>query len=597
MITIFSARKIQQAQEKEEELLLEAERVVETLTQNPAQATTRKQEKKAESFEETPFSEPIYRLFLNYRDYYRERSKKTEIATLYVDEIASRVALFYEKIRKIVDWKEEHLVRRAAIERILKRKMISEISGISLVSGFEPQKIAEPLILELIRGGHFPNGKIPRSQVAKVQKLLEKYTYILEKNPLAKQEAVPKIKQKINLYTWMLEIAACEVEELLASPIRQKALMECMFQLMDERIKIIPEGALSQEEKATQLFIAVRRTLFHLDDPIISYHLLKNRWPEWDDLPNNLLDQITQNIITIKNQIEKNLSHSLSSTFFRICEKYDTLYIILGDILDQYEKKPSDVIPTLGKPKELTQLIRDAYTKRLSTLKGRLYRSAVYSTLSIFIAGALSLFIFEVPLAKLIYGEWKPLAMTIDILLPTALMAILVLLVRPPRPENLNRVVIEILKIVYRSDEKDIYEIRMRKKTKSLLWFVVSLFYAAGTIASLALVFWVFRLAKIPVTSLYIDTLNVAMIVSAALVIKQRAKELTIEERTSFWEFSIDILSVPMGKIGQWLSNKWKEYNIVSVFFIALVDMPFSTFIGFIESWSSFLKEKKSEIH
>jgi hypothetical protein len=87
------------------------------------------------------------------------------------------------------------------------------------------------------------------------------------------------------------------------------------------------------------------------------------------------------------------------------------------------------------------------------------------------------------------------------------------------------------------------------------------------------------------------------MVVFAGTIIRQRAKELTIEEKRGFWQFLLDILSVPVAKLGQWLSNKWREYNIVSVFLTVLVDMPFSTLVEFIESWSTFLKEKKAELH
>ena len=90
------------------------------------------------------------------------------------------------------------------------------------------------------------------------------------------------------------------------------------------------------------------------------------------------------------------------------------------------------------------------------------------------------------------------------------------------------------------------------------------------------------------------DTLNVAVLVFAALVIRQRAKELVIEEKASIWEFIIDTLSVPIGKIGQWLAKKWKEYNIASVFLTVLVEIPFVMVLEFIEGWSSFIKEKKA---
>ena len=44
------------------------------------------------------------------------------VSTIHVDEVAAKVAGFYEKIRGVIDWREEHLLRRGGIERILKRR-------------------------------------------------------------------------------------------------------------------------------------------------------------------------------------------------------------------------------------------------------------------------------------------------------------------------------------------------------------------------------------------------------------------------------------------------------------------------------------------
>lgn len=536
----------------------------------------------------------VFKLAQEYQKYYLKLQSGIKQAVIHVDEIASRVALLYEKIRKIVDWKEEHLVRRAAIERILKRNILSEISGLKI----KPEQIAESLVLELIRGGHLPNDEIPQSRVAQVQKILEKYTYLLENNPLNhRQELSPKAKKKFNFSTWVQEIAACEIEETLMPPQRENALLKAMIELIGERIQITPPDCLSQEDKDTQIFIAVHRTLFHLDDPIITYRLLKRRFPEWENPSPAFLAELAQKIFTLQKQLNHQLNHPHASKFFAVCEKYDTAYLILGDVLDTFKSKPKKIFPVIAKQAKIKPLIKKAYEKRLSTLKSRLYRAAIYSTLSIFVAGGLSLFIFEVPLAKLIYGEWSPLAMFVDILLPTVLMYFLVSIVKPPGKNNQERVIQEINKISYPSEEKDIYEIRPLKKHGRVIEAVLGLLYLSGTALSLSFIFWVFQVAQVPLTSLYIDTLNVAMVVSAAMVIKQRSKELTIEEKASFWEFSLDILFVPLGKIGQWLADKWKEYNVVSIFFTALLDMPFATFVSFIESWRGFIKEKKAEIH
>jgi len=537
----------------------------------------------------------VQKLIKDYQDGLKPQVKE-ETALIHVDEIASKLASFYERIRRVIDWKEEHLIRRTATERMLKRRMISEISGLQVVSNLKAEEMAEPLVLELIRSGYFPNDKIPRGRIADVKIILQKYIYILENSPLSGSKSSLKIKERINFYNWILSIAACEIEEILDPPLKENALMGFMASLMKKRIRIRPEASLDEEERKTQIDIAVHRTLFRLDSPLISYYLLKHRYSEWRNVSSDLLKEITENILSIRKSIDQDLSHPLSGEFLNLCEKYDTVYLILGDILESLSEEPLSIPEKLSQPKALEGAAREVYGKRLSTLKSRLFRSAIYSTLSIFLASGFSLFIIEVPLAKWLYGQFSLLAVAVDILLPTILMFFLVAMIKPPKASNLEKVVEEVNKIVFPQAREDIYEIQVGKKRSKIAGFIISFLYILATFVSLGAVFWVFYIAKVPPTSVYIDTLNIAVIVSAALVIRQKSKEIVVEETASILEFFLDILSVPLGKIGQWLSDKWREYNLVSVFFITLVDMPFSALVEFTENWSSFLKKKKAEI-
>ncbi len=76
-----------------------------------------------------------------------------------------------------------------------------------------------------------------------------------------------------------------------------------------------------------------------LDSPIISYYLLKERYPAWDNLSQEEIESICQNIYLIWREIEKDLKHPLAEKFYQVCEKYDIAYLILGDIISQ---KPQD---------------------------------------------------------------------------------------------------------------------------------------------------------------------------------------------------------------------------------------------------------------
>jgi len=540
---------------------------------------------------------PVQTLIRRYENARTAAQPEKGVSTVHVDEIAARVAAFYERLRGIVDWREEHLIRRGAIERVLKRKFFPELSGFSVAAVLDAKELAEPLVAELVRGGHFPNDSIPEEKIFDIQRILEKYIYILRNNPLSGSR-VTRPKEWVNFYSWLLEISACEIEETLDPPIREYALVECMTSLMVERIRLGPNTNLTDEEKKIQTYIAAHRALFHLDWPVVSYHLLLYRCPEWAAPSEALQVEIAQNILSIREDLEKTLKHPLANKFYAVCERFAPLYLILGDILKRFADEPSKLRELLAEPKALENLARDCYNLRLATLKTRLFRMAVFSTLSIFTSSGFSLFVVEVPLAALFYGRFSPFAMAVDILVPTLFMFLLVALIRPPRASNMERVIAGVKSIAYQEGVQEFSEIRTPKRRGLLTRIIIGLLYFVECFVSLGAVAWIFYAVRIPWTSIILDTLNVAVVAFAGMIIRGRSRELTIEsEKPSFWRFAFDVLTLPVAKVGGWISAKWREYNILSVFFTALFDMPFKVFIDLIESWSAFLKEQKEAIH
>jgi hypothetical protein len=95
----------------------------------------------------------------------------------------------------------------------------------------------------------------------------------------------------------------------------------------------------------------------------------------------------------------------------------------------------------------------------------------------------------------------------------------------------------------------------------------------------------------------FIDVIFIALILFAGTALQKRAQELTMEdEREDFISFVSDIFFLPVQGLGRWISTKWKKYNAFTAFFNALIDMPFSVFVDFIEKWRYFIKERKEEI-
>ena len=528
-------------------------------------------------------SQQTKKLIQRHQDRHYAQKKKKGAFTIHVDEVASAVAAFYEKVRGVVDWKEEHLMKRAAIQRNIRRRLLMSQNG---------EELAESLVLELIRGGHFPNDQIEEVKIQDIKNVLKKYFYIIEKNPDSPQ-----------LLKWLLDVAACEIEEILSPPSRERALIQYMTELMKEKIKvqegILVFGGLTEEEKNTQIYIAVQRALFKLDSPIVTYHLLQMRYPQWKNLPASRLEEISSNINLVWQDLERKLSHSLADKFYNICERYDTPYLLLGDVLA--ETGPEEFYQKLSKPEILADLIKEAYLKRLSTLKSRTNKAAILSTASIFLANSFVLLLPEIPLATLLFEvtlKEMPLAIAVDILGPTFLMFLLVITNSPASKSNLDMVVMETMKIVYERKEKDTYEIRAPRRQGFLTKTFIGLIYFITAVIVIIFIAWLLQLVDLPPTSVVVNVLFTALIAFAGMAVRQRAEELTVEKRkVGGLEFILDIIFLPIIGLGKWLSTKWKRYNAVATFFAALIDLPFQVFVEFLEQWRSFLKAKKEEIH
>lgn len=540
-------------------------------------------------------SEPVQKLLLEYQ-HNLKTAEKPESAFIHADEIASKMARFYERIRKIVDWKEENLLRRNAIERILKRALIAELSNLSVLVKLKADKIAGPLVLELIRGGHLPNGEVQETKIDEVAEILEKYLYLLKNAPY-EQAGFFTLKNKVNFYNWILEIAACEIEEALAPPEKENALIKTMTLLMFERIKVTATKNLSEEEKLIQTYIAVHRTLFDLDDAIITYHFFQYKYPQWNQASKDFWQKLTSGIFSLQQEVNQALNHPLSREFFNICERTDTPFTILGDILDYYRPQPEQLPQVLANKENLKKLVSHFYDQRMATLKSRLFKIAIFSTLSVFVSNWFTFFVVEVPVAHLFYEGFSLLAAVVDFIVPSLAMFVLVAIIKPPSPSNRKKVIETTSSFVYQNEHHELFEIKPSKKRNLLTELIIGVLYGLGCIFTFGTVAWAFYIATIPITSVIMDTIGIALNVFAALVVRNKAKEITVEEKSGFGEFIIDILSLPVAEIGSFLANKWKEYNIASVFLNVFVEIPFVAFIEFVENWRGFLKERKASIH
>ena len=522
-------------------------------------------------------------LIQQYQLWYQGLEPKENLNSVSVDEVASKVASFYEKIRGVVDLREEHLLRKTAIERIFKRRMMVSNST---------AEMAEPLLQELIRGGHFPNNRIPVSKIEDMQRAINKYVALMEssKNYVAENKLG-------NLESWLLSLGSCELEELLSSPIKEKALIDWMAADMDDRIGIREKdtGKISEEERVLLIYIGVHRSLFKMDDSTTALHLLERVYPNWKALDLASIAPVSQTIQETMGRIDILLKHPLGERFYQIIERYDTPYLLVGDVLS---KDPNAFEALATNPEGFENAVREAYDKRLLKLKSRMRRAAFFSTLSVFLSKVLIALAVEIPFDKYLAGAVNYSAIGWSISIPPLFLLLLVMTVKSSSQENIARVLLEVTKVTFETERKSTLPVKLPKKRKGVASFFVFLVYFTTFFVTFGTLWYVLEKAGFTPLSSVVFLLFLSLVAYGGTRIRHRSKELIVGEQPQGFLWGLfDFFFLPVIQTGKWFSGQLVRYNILTILLNVLIEAPFQVFVEFLEQLRTFWKEKREEIH
>ncbi|OHA68734.1 MAG: hypothetical protein A3A27_01440 [Candidatus Wildermuthbacteria bacterium RIFCSPLOWO2_01_FULL_47_18] len=528
-------------------------------------------------------SQKAKRLIEQYKIWYQSLEPKEAQGTIGVDEVASKVASFYEKIRGVVDWREEHLLRKTAIDRIFRRRiLLAEHTG----------EMAEPFLQELIRGGHFPNNRIPTQKIEEVQRIINKLAAIMENS-----KHYVEGNQQGRLENWLLALGSCEIEELLAPPTREKALIDWMAEDMKERVQVRRKDTdrITEEDRVFLIYVGVHRSLYKLDDPTIALHLLERFYPNWKSVDSSALVSIAQTIQGTKERIENLLKHPLGEKFYQIIENYDTPYLLVGDILTKDPTGFENIVAVSG---SFETAIREAYNKRLIKLKKRMRKAAFFSTLSVFLSKVLIALALEVPFDQYLNHGVNYSAIGWSISVPPLFLLALVMSVKSSSEENLQRMLLEVTKITLENERKSIKEVSLPKKRKGFLAFLVVMVYLLTFVVTFGGLAWVLNKAGFSFLSMVVFLLFLSLVSYGGTRIRHRSRELMVGEQSQGFLFGIfDFFFLPVIQTGKWFSGQLVRYNILSILLNVLIEAPFQVFIEFLEQLRTFWKEKREEIH
>lgn len=512
-------------------------------------------------------------------DIYEERSYSYKDGSKYqVSRTVSLFAALYEKARNAVEFRAEHLIRRAAIERILKRRIM--LAGSTNTMG-------ENVIIELLWARYIDSSQIDDAKVHTVQHIIDKY--------LAAKQIMAHDKHTNNHVSWdtMLGLLSSEIEEALAPAKKREALTNFFYQALLPHIQLP-----SLDEKTTNIltYIAVERAYAQSDPPLIMYHLIKLVQPDWIhasvDQVQVQIPQLISNILLI----QQSFKHSFNEPLYRFVRKHNPPYLLIRDFFLEVGDHARSIIENEG---ELEQKLIEIATKRYHETGTKVRRAVVRSVIYIFLTKMVLAMALEAPVDIFITKRVDYLALGINMVLPPILLFIIAGFIKVPGAENTQRLIGRVKTIFYHfEDLKNEVEMfhPVKKDRKPMMTAVFTILYILAFLASFGFISYVLTRLHFNIASQIIFIFFVTLVSFFAYRIRLSAKEYQVEERSGLVTPIIDFFFLPILSVGRALSNEIAKMNVIMFVFDFILEAPLKVVFEFMEEWFRFIRTKKDEI-
>lgn len=500
---------------------------------------------------------------------------------LTVSRTVSFFAFVYEKVRNAIEYREEHLVLRAAIERVLKRRLSMNPKG---------EGEAENLLRELVWARYFGSGNLGDKDIDDVQHIIDCY---LNLRKLIVTGRDGNTKHFINEF--LIDLMTCEIEEYLNPEHAERESNYTYFIYQILRQKIVIEQ-ITEEQKDSFFLVALDKAYRKSDMPYLRYHLFTTFYRPIHTYPEAELHQLSSKLTEVFKRIDTIIKNPVVDRLTRYVRKQLPSFLIFFDILD---KKGIDIKSVLATKDSLWHEVdftcRDKYSQTQSRLRNLAVKSLVY----IFITKMVLALILEVPVSQYFFHEINWTAIAINSLFPPLLMLIIVLFVKLPNEENTKNIFKRIIDIVDQDEsfEKAVnYKSKKPKGKRPILAFGFTVFYSLTFFITLLLIHEGLQLLHFNPASEIIFVFFVSVVSFFSYRIKQVANEYKLEERESIFAPFVDFFFMPILSLGKFFSAEIGKLNFFILIFDFIIEAPFKLVFEIVEEWIKFVRQRKEEI-
>ncbi len=517
-----------------------------------------------------------------------------ETPKIHVSHIVSQLSFLYEKIRNAVDYDDDHLLRKNAIKRIIKRQIFIE----GALVDYDSEEIAMKLLTELIQAGYLPNDKIPEIKIKEVASLLEKYIMLRHRykkiHPANLDMKEKESHERSLVMNWIITLAATEIEENLNRDDVKRLVVSNIFEILSRTIKM-PNDLPYQKDLDIQIYLSIARNFLKLDLDMQSFVAFKY-YNNWEEATGEDIKRIAADLNAIHALVEKQLKHPLIKQIDKIVRRYSLYYSLLTEVIEENPSKVYD--NATSNTKAFLNLIKEKCEKKYSKVKSRLWRSGLRSIIYIFLTKSIFVLLLEIPAIKFFGEKVNPLALIINISFPAILLFIIILFTKTPNKKNTEKIIEGIKEVTFIENQK-FQPIYLRKDTRRnyLMNILFNLIYTTAFLLTVYLLIKLLHLFSFNWVSVTIFLFFLAFVSFFSFRIKRDVKQWIItESRETILSFIFDFFYMPIVAVGKWLSSNISRINVFIFVLDFIIETPFKVIVGIIEDWTKYLKEKKEDL-
>ncbi len=496
-----------------------------------------------------------------------------EEARITVHAAVSRISVMYEKLRNAVEYREEHLLRKGAIIRILRRQIVLEQ---------DPYVIAHNLIRELIAARYLPNEELPETLIDDAAIVVQKYQAITSVNVGSDKH-----------HRWVMGVVASELDEVLVDPVKEKALITFLYEQCADSIRV--RGVeMDDMERKLQIYVACYRTYFKADEEQVSYKYLRAYLPmwmkpeEWVDSPAHVADAL----LGVHRRIEERLRARITQRFIRAVRPWSVSLWMLQDALEN-EQDPAALVSSR---QDVHAAVAGMVERRERQARGKIWRGTVRAMIYLFVTKIVFALALEIPLEWFIYNEVSMVALGTNIALPPVLMFLVGSFIRRPGVANRRRI-LEHIDTLLTPGGIPLQEVRNPRQRGGLGAVFFGLLYILMFIISFGLIGSILLYINFTLVAIIVFFFFLCLVSFFGYRLRSTAREILVVKPKERLLASLgDFLALPILRAGRWLATSISRINVFAFVLDILFEAPLKLFLGVMEESLKFIREKKEEL-